>query len=396
MKKIFVITSHPIQYQAPLFKFLAEDKGVDLTVYFCWDIGTQEASFDREFGQKVKWDIPLLDGYNYKFLTNWSFRPSSEFWGQINFGIVWEIWRNRPDVVIVLGWNSFTNWLAFAAALIVGTKIFLRGENPLNQEVGKSKWKLALKRIVLKPLFMAVSVFLCVGEENRKFYVSYDVPDKKLFFVPYAVDNDRFIKAAAGLKPKRKELRKKLLNITDDRPVILFLGKLIEKKRPMDLLKAFEMLNTKYHIQDTNLVFVGDGALRSDLETYVKEHDLNGVHFAGFKNQTEIPEYYAMADVFVLPSGPGETWGLVVNEAMCFGLPVIVSDMVGCGPDLVRNGKNGFIFHLGDANALADSLRDVLISPGAAEKFGEFSRNVVPEYSFETDKRAILGAFAGL
>ena len=169
-------------------------------------------------------------------------------------------------------------------------------------------------------------------------------------------------------------------------PVILFLGKLIEKKRPMDLLRAYELLITNNQLPIIpSLVFVGDGALRPDLETYVKEHDLNGVHFAGFKNQTEIPEYYAMADVFVLPSGPGETWGLVVNEAMCFGLPVIVSDMVGCGPDLVKDGENGYLFDLGDVEMLGNKLYGLVSNRDDIYRFGLMSTKKISGYTYIAD-----------
>ena len=385
MERIVILVSHPIPYQAPLFRLLAADSSVQLSVLFCWQAPGTGQYFDKEIGENIDWGADVLGGYSYRFLRNWSWRPSSEFWGQMNFGIISEIRKNKLDAVVIFGWNSFTNWLAFFTAFITNTKVFLRGESPLNQELLKAPWKLVIKKLIFKPLFRHMSAFLYIGEENRKFYKYYGVPDEKLFFVPYAVDNERFMKMAKELKPKRSELRKKLLNIADDRPIILFLGKLIEKKRPMDLLKAFEILHTKYNILNTDLVFVGDGALRPNLEMYVKERDLKGVHFAGFKNQTEIPEYYAMADVFVLPSGPGETWGLVVNEAMCFGLPVIVSDMVGCGPDLVRNGKNGFIFPLGDVGKLAGFLYQAISSGQNNKSFEIISPVIVGKYSYTTN-----------
>ena len=252
----------------------------------------------------------------------------------------------------------------------------------------KPAWKRFLKGFILRPLFSEITKFLYIGSENKKFYEHYGVPEEKLVFVPYAVNNERFMSTSKLLKANRKELREKLLRINDNSPVILFVGKLIKKKRPMDLLKAFEILNTKYDIHNTALVFVGDGELRPTLEKYTKEHKLNGVHFTGFKNQTELPQHYTVADLFVLPSGPGETWGLVVNEAMCFGLPVVVSDVVGCAPDLVHNGENGYIFPAGNVEKLSEVLKKILEQD--KEKLGAESFKIVGRYSFQKGAEEIL------
>ncbi|KKU91489.1 MAG: Glycosyl transferase group 1 [Candidatus Jorgensenbacteria bacterium GW2011_GWA1_48_11] len=379
MYKLAVLTSHPIQYQAPLFRKLAEDPQIDLTVYFCWDFGAA-AKYDPEFGRQIKWDTPLLAGYKHVFLKNYSPNPSSGFWGQINPGIWREILRNEYSAVLIFGWNSLTNWLALAAAFWRRTPVFLRGENPLNQEFLKAGWKINIKKIILGALFRRISAFLYVGEENRKFYEYYGAPEEKLFFAPYAVDNARFIGEARRLSGKREILKKKI-GLAPEIPVILFLGKLNSKKRPLDLLRAYEKSGSK----DKALVFVGDGVLRPVLEKYAERTGLRNVLFEGFKNQTELAEYYALADVFVLPSGLGETWGLVVNEAMCFGLPVIVSDIAGCGPDLVRNGVNGFIFKSGDVNELADILGRLIADRAGRAALGKKSFEIVQKYSFDAD-----------
>lgn len=387
-KKVAILTSHPIQYQAPLFQLLAKEKNIDLTVYFCWDFGVKE-SYDKEFGKSLTWDIPLLDGYGHKFLRNYSLNPSSGFWGQINPGIIRELLIGRYDAIIILGWNSFTNWLAFFVAKLCGTKILLRSENPMNQELLKPAWKRTIKKIIFgRILFLMVSAFLYIGQQNKKFYEYYNVPEKKLFFAPYAVDNDRLIKAHKKLKGEKEKLRKEM-GIEKDAFVILFVGKLIEKKRPMDLLRAYQQLITNDSGLITNLVFVGDGALRKELEQYTKEHHIPDVYFEGFKNQTELPIYYTIADVFVLPSGEGETWGLVVNEAMCFGLPAIVSDMVGCGEDLIMPGENGFNFKLGDIMALKENLKRVY-EKNISEKIS--IRNI-EKYNYRADLSAILNIF---
>jgi glycosyltransferase involved in cell wall biosynthesis len=366
MYKLAILTSHPIQYQAPLFKKIAEQSEIELFVFF----RKKPIEYDKEFRQKFQWDIPLLEGYKYKFLGS-------------GFSISKELKQRNFDAVLIYGWNSYVNWLAALMAKKLGIKILLIGESPLNQELLKPKWKIIIKKIVLGWLFHCVSAFLYIGEENRKFYKFYGVPDEKLFFAPYVVDNERFQKEYERLKDKKEELREEL-GIEPDDVVILFVGKLIPKKRPMDLLKAYEsILGTSDTLSidgniltsNVHLLYVGDGELRLNLEKYTKEHNLKNVHFVGFKNQTEISKYYAISDIFVLPSDVGETWGLVVNEAMNFRLPVIVSDLVGCGSDLVKHGENGYIFKTGDTEELARYLESLINYNPKYPNVYEFTNN---------------------
>jgi len=383
--KLAVVMSHAIQYQVPLLRKIAAAKDMKLMVYFNWDFGVRE-TLDTQFGQKVKWDIPLLDGYAYKFLKNISPKPSSNFWGQMNFGIVPELIRNRYDAVLLFGWNLFTNWLVFLVAPLVGTRIILQGESPLSHELTKKESSRFVRKLIFGVLFRLVGKFLYIGEENRKFYEYYGVPERKLLFAPYAVENDRLFAAAEELKGKKAELRKEF-GIGGNQPVILFVGKFIEKKRPMDLLRAYKLI-----AHGSALVFVGDGVLRPEMEDYIKTQNLKNVRIVGFKNQTELPKFYAIADIFVLPSGIGETWGLVTNEAMCFGLPVIVSEMVGCGADLVKPGKNGFIFPVGNIEKLAEHISFLLSDEKRRIEFGNKSREIISAYSQEADVKAILEA----
>jgi glycosyltransferase involved in cell wall biosynthesis len=377
--KLAVLTSHVIQYQTPLFKKLTKE--TDLTVYFCWDFGMKE-TYDAQFKKNVSWDIPLLDGFRWELLRNYSPRPSSSFGGHMNPGIISELIKNRPDAILVYGWNGFTEWMAFVTAWILGIKILIHSESPLNQEVTKAKWLIGLKKIGLGFLFGIMRAALYIGSENKKFYEFYGVPQSKLFFAPYAVDNERFISKHLELKEKREEIKKNL-NLPD-RPTILFVGKLMPKKNPGDLLEAFRAISEK-----ASLVFVGDGELKEALLKKVETEKIPNVIFAGFKNQTELPLYYEAADIFGLPSGLGETWGLVINEAMCFEKPIIASSMVGCVPDLIREGENGYSFPPGDVEALRSSLVK-LIDSYEREKFGKKSLEIIKSYSHEEDVKAIL------
>jgi len=389
MKKLAVIASHTIQYQTPLFKKLAVSGDVELKVYLCWDFGMKE-SYDSQFRQKISWDIPLLDGFDWELLKNISPRPSSSYWwGEINPGIIGALKKGHYDGLLVYGWNFATSWFAFITAIIYGIPLFIHGENPLHQELAKSPVKIFLKKKILGWLFYRASGVFYIGEENKKFYRFYGVPEEKLFFAPYSVDNERLMKEAKRLRFKREEF-KAGLGIPLENVAVLFVGKLMAKKNPMDLLKAYENLNKKYKIQNISLIFVGDGELRKELEFYVRQNNIPQVHFAGFKNQTELPKYYSLADIFVLPSGAGETWGLVVNEAMCFNLPIIVSDVVGCGSDLVKQEKNGYVFPLGDIEKLAQYLKDLIKDGKKRNSFGKKSFEIIQGYSHEKDIRGIL------
>jgi len=386
--KLAVIMSHPIQYRAPFLRKLSAHPEIDLTAYFFWDFGVRE-TMDPEFKTSIKWDIPLLEGYKYKFIKNYAFHPSSSFWGQLSFGIIRELILGKYDAVVIYGWNSFPNWCTLLIAPFVGTKIILFGESPYFQEVIKNKLLLIIKRVVLGIVFRIVWAIGYIGEENRKFYEFYGVPKDKLFFEPFAVDNEFFLDKRNSLSSHREEFRKEYGFRSDD-VVWLFVGKFIYKKRPQDLIRAYK----KAFINNPKikLMLVGDGELKQELEK--EAAGFPGIFFVGFKNQTELPKFYTLADAFVLPSGSGETWGLVVNEAMCFGLPVVVSDLVGCGEDLVYIGENGFIFPLGDIDALAKHIEYISDSAERRKEFGSESEEIVKKYSHKADIDAIAKALS--
>ena len=389
-KKIFrlaVIASHPIQYQCPFFRELAKCSEVDLKVLFCSDWGLKSYN-DPGFGQEIKWDIPLLDGYNFEFLPNKSPFPNvSRFWGLFNPQIVKKIKEGNFDAVWVHGWASLTNLLAILSAFAFNIPVLIRGESNLLQPT--NPLKNYIKENILKTLFKNVSAFLAIGRYNSEFYEMHGVSKEKVYLVPYTVDNDFFFFKAKEFLPKKTELKTKF-GIPFDIPVILFSGKLIDVKRPMDLLKAYADVSKGLKAA---LIFVGDGLLRKKLETFARENQLQHVYFMGFRNQSELPEFYAMADIFVLPSG-SEPWGLVVNEAMCFGLPVIVSDQVGASGDLVKDGENGFVYPSMNINLLAEKLKMLLDNKDLMDKMGKNSKEIIMKWSYKEDinglKKALI------
>jgi glycosyltransferase involved in cell wall biosynthesis len=349
LKNIIFINSHPIQYFAPLYKYLNQHE-VPTACWYCSN-ETLTGHHDRQFNAEVKWDVPVLDGYPFRFFKNYSLRPSfyHGFFGLINLGMIAELFRQPPSIIIVHGWAYCSHVLVLLFGRLAGHTICLRGETPLNQEVAKGIRNQLTKKIILKQfLFRFVHWFMFIGRQNNLFYRYLGVNESKLLFTPYAVDNDRFQLAARQWIHQKPTLRKEL-GLPQHARIILFVGKYIQKKRPLDILAAYEKLS----LPDVCLVMVGEGELRMEMENFIREHSLNQVYLTGFVNQKDIEKYYAVADIFVMCSGEGETWGLSVNEAMNFGLPIVVSDMTGCAFDLVVDGKNGFVFKTGDVDGLA-------------------------------------------
>lgn len=385
-KRFIFLLSHPIQYFSPLFQLIAKNSDFDLLVLYCSDENVK-GHIDKGFGVEVKWDIPLLEGYNYKFLQNISWKPSifEGFFGLINLEIFKILKKEKGSFLVIHGWNYFTHVLTIIIGKILGHKICIRGDNPYNQEILKGKKLLILKRILLgKFLFRFIDYFLYVGKQNKEFYLYYGVSENKLIFTPHAVDNDRFRAEYEKYKDKKPELRKEL-GLPIDKKIILMTGKYIEVKRPLDLLKAYNLLND----ERTALVFLGDGKLRKEMEHYINREDLKNVYFTGFKNQSEISKYYSAADIFVLPS-ESETWGLVVNEAMNFGLPVILSDNIGCAKDLVVEGENGFIYETGNNTELTEKLELLLKDDSMRKNFSEISFKKISEYSFSNIVKKLM------
>jgi glycosyltransferase involved in cell wall biosynthesis len=244
-----------------------------------------------------------------------------------------------------------------------------------------------VKRGVLKTFFGQVAGFLAIGTNNANFYRSYGVPEDRIFWTPYGVDNAFFTRHAKTLAGEKRSLRERE-GLPPNLPVILFCGKFQKRKRPLDLLKAFAPLDGE---SAGSLIFVGDGPLRPEMERFIADQRLKNVYLLGFRNQTELPVYYAMADVLVLPSSH-EPWGLVLNEGMCFGIPVIASDRVGAAADLVQEGVNGFTYPVGNVLALRDCLRKVLVDADCRTTMGNQSRAIINRWGIKEGVEGVLMA----
>jgi glycosyltransferase involved in cell wall biosynthesis len=383
--RLAVLYSHPVQYVAPLLRELGRRPDVDLTVYFLSRHGLDD-TFDPQFGKSFKWDIPLLEGYKYAFLPNLRRTPGvMGFFRLVNTSVVGEIRRQKFDALLVHGYEHLAKWLAFGAARSCGTRLIFRGESHLAEP--RTPLRRMIKGVVLRSLFKRFAGVTYIGSLNRSYFEYYGVDAARLHFAPYSVDNDFFSEAVARLSPARTDLRN-AIGVTDQAPIILYVGKLIDVKQPELLLQAFADVRKRHAC---HLVFVGDGALRGRIEAAVRESRIPDVLITGFVNQTRIPEMYASADIFVLPSRH-EPWGLAVNEAMAAGLPVIVSDRVGCSVDLVNEGVNGHIVPYDQVGELAQKLEHLVANPRLRNEFGNRSRKMIADWSVAKTADGIMRA----
>lgn len=349
-RHLAVVTSHPIQYQAPWFRALA--KHIDLEVFFCHrqDAAGQAAA---GFGVEFEWDVPLLDGYKFTWLTNRSPKPDvSRFAGCDTPEIADRLRDGRFDACIVSGWYLKSYVQAIRACRTHRIKLMSRGDSQLGT-ARSALWTIA-KYLPYRWLLGSIDAHLFVGQANREYLKHYGVDDSRLFFTPHFVDNDFFAERAVAARDRREpDAIRRSLGLSLSSTVFAFAGKLIEKKRPLDFVRALSLARAAGH--DVAGLVIGSGPLDADVRALVESLGVP-VGFAGFRNQSELPAYFSAADALVLPSDAGETWGLVVNEAMACGLPACVSTSAGCSRDLIDEGRTGYVFPVGDVALLAGAI----------------------------------------
>ncbi|WP_017296658.1 glycosyltransferase family 4 protein [Nodosilinea nodulosa] len=388
MLRLAIVTSHPIQYYAPWFRHLTTAADLTLRVFYLWDFGIT-AQADRQFNQAIQWDIPLLEGYDYDFVPNISRRPgTSHFWGLQNPTLMAQVKAFQPDAVLMMNYN-YVSLYRFLAGWR-DTPLLFRGDS--HRLVPQTGAKAALKRQWITQIYRRFEACLYVGQANRDYFKYHGVEDERLFFSPHAIDNDRFISQAATAQQEATAWKREL-GIPANHQVILFAGKLIPKKRPLDLLRAFLQAN----LPQVSLLFVGSGELEAAVKEQAQASENCHIYFAPFQNQSQMPRTYAAGDVLVLPSaGPGETWGLAINEAMCLGRAAIASDQVGCAADLVKP-ETGLVFSAGDIDALTGCLRRAFDQDGSPlRQWGQAAQAHICRYSYDYATEGLVDALSAL
>jgi glycosyltransferase involved in cell wall biosynthesis len=393
--RLAYLVSHPIQYQAPLLRCISREPDIDLTVFFGSDFSVRGYK-DEGFGVGVKWDVPLLDGYRHEFLPAIRDNATASVMSPLNHGILSRLrgakGEARFDVLWVHGYSTVNAMHGMLAAKSLGIPVLLRAESWLRDRE-RSGVKLAAKQLFFNLLKGLVDGILPIGTLNAEYWRYYMGEDFPLFLMPYAVDNDYFQQRSLEARKGRVELLREL-NLDPSRPVILFASKLQSRKRCEDLVAAYRNLSPALGIEPhPYLVIVGDGEERAALERQAGDTGFDSIRFCGFRNQSELPRFFDIATVFVLPSRH-EPWGLIVNEVMNAGRAVIVSDDVGCQPDLITDGVEGCIFPVGNVDALTHALGRVLTTPETAVLMGERGLQRIRRWGFEEDLRGLRRAVA--
>jgi glycosyltransferase involved in cell wall biosynthesis len=366
--RLAFIVSHPIQYYVPIYRELAkrvreggkvgksegEKVGVSaLKVFYTWrDAGpARDVRFEKTFA----WDIPLMEGYDFEVVPNTSPEPGTHHRrGLINPDLVERVEAWKPDAVHITGYNYVSHGQAIRELSKAGIPVIFRGDSHLLDGRGPW-WRWVIKKSILSKVYRWPKGFAYVGQANRNYYQAFGVPEEKLFPVPHTIEVGRFAEPNDELEGRALAWRREL-GIPDDHFVFLYAAKLEPRKRSDRLLESF----VKADIPNTTLLFVGSGALETELRSQVAggewqvkgngvfERGTKRVVFLEFQNQSRMPLVYRLGDVLVLPSGFWETWGLAVNEAQACGRPSLVSDCVGCARDIVREGENGAVFRTDD------------------------------------------------
>lgn len=385
--RLAIVAGHPVQYVAPWFAELARRDDLEIHVFYLWDFGVVKTK-DPGFGIAVEWDIPLLDGYAYTFTRNHSKDPGNHhFLGYINPSLPRRVSEWKPDAVLVMNYAFLTYFQFLADPRLWFVPLLFRGDS---HDVGRRPGtRTLLARTLRRLLFLRFSAFLVVGSHHRQYLRSSGVPDHKLFAAPHAIDNARFQDAAPQAAEEARVLRCKL-SIDPQQILIVFVGKLIAIKRPFDLLNAFTSLPATLR-HNASLLFVGEGDLKSGLQQQSENEGLENVHYLPFMNQSQLPAVYAAADLIILPSR-SETWGLVINEAMNLACPAVVTDRVGCAPDLVISDYSGWTYPMGDVQALASILANAISDPQRLAAMGDNSRALIDSHSFSSLTRGLLAA----
>lgn len=389
-RRVAVVHSHPIQYSAPLFAYLNRDPMLEVTALYCSDFGLR-GGIDPGFGRAVTWDVDLLSGYPHVFMSRHAGREApTGFWSLVCPRLWSEIRSGRYDAVWVHGYNHAANLIAFAAAKTKRLPVLMRSETHLG--LHRSARRQRIRDASLAAAYRFVDAFLAIGRANRDYYRALGVSEHKIFDVPYAVDNGRFIASAERAAGRRTAIRAKY-GLPIDEPVVLYAAKLIRRKHPHTAIRALAAL--QHRGCPATLFVVGSGEMDEELRELAATLGVDKAVFAGFVNQSELPDVYAASDIFVL-AAENEPWGLVVNEVMCAALPVVVSDQLGCAADIVKAGVNGYVVQPDDVTSLADALERLLKDEPTRKRMGAESRTIISRWNFEECRRGLTAALASV
>jgi glycosyltransferase involved in cell wall biosynthesis len=373
----------PVYYHAPLYRRVAADQQISFIAIFGSDIGVRRR-VSNGYGGGVDFGVPVLEGYESIFLRKAARNASGGSLALRDWDISSVVRRGRFDALWLNGYNSITHLTAAATQLGSGRALLVREEQTLLHS--RSLPRRLAKSIGLR-LLLHRAYGLYIGTENRRWFRHWGVPDDRLFFTPYTVDNEGLQEDAQRLYPKREQLLR-AFGLDAGKPVILTVCRFVSNKQPLVLIEAFRRLRRDH---EASLLLVGSGPLEAEMRRAVEAAAVPDVAFAGFLSQTQVARAYAAADVFVLAS-TNETWGLVVNEAMNFRLPIVVTDGVGSAADLVVSGENGFVVPRESPDALLAAMRRLIESADLRRAFGSVSQRKIGVWNYDAAAEGVVAA----
>ncbi|MEA5593444.1 glycosyltransferase family 4 protein [Rivularia sp. UHCC 0363] len=374
--KAVILTEIISPYRIPPFNYLAQDEEIDLTVFFFAETESRRSWLVEkekiQFSYQVLWGLQLGKSY----------QSAPVF---LNPDVIYQLWKQQPDVIICGGWHHFTHWLALMYAQMTKTPLLIWSESTLKDERILSSIKYKLKEWIVNQ----ADGYIIPGKAQKNYLAELGAREDRIWTAPNAVDSVFFANEAQYYRQQKAILKEKL-DIAGC--VILYVGRLIDEKGIPELLEAFTKLSPQKQV---TLVIVGDGSRSQNYHSYTQQNQLDNVVFAGFQPQTALPQYYGIADIFVFPTR-SDTWGLVLNEAMAAGLPIVCSDAAGAAPDLVVNGENGYLIPVGDVEKLSEKLQILVEDENLREKMGLHSQEIIANYTPQKMalglKEAILGS----
>ncbi len=373
--KVILIQGLLAPYRFPVFAKLAEN--FDFEVWF--------------MGKEVKnriWGLENIKNYSFKhqFLSgitlNFGSKDNYPFW--INLATPFKLMKEKADVVIIFGWDSLTSFLiSLFRFLYKDTKIIIYSDSTINERSIRRSITLPIVKLYLKNSdyyiaggTRAKEYFIKLGVNPEKISIAFNVNDVE----KYKELNTKFRKVSDNIKKEIGFLGKK---------IIMFYGQLIERKGVDILLHAFKKIKEVH--QDFALLIVGSGIFKQSLNEIIEKENIKDSVILEDPGDDVVCKYYAISDIFVLPSRE-EVWGLVVNEAMACGLPIIVSDIAGVSEDLVKNGVNGFVFKSGNIDSLYEKLEILVLSAETRARFGKNSTSVIKSFNPEASTKGFVEA----
>ncbi len=379
--RLGIITTHPIQYNAPLFKMLANSGEIQVKVFYTWENAKAE-KFDAGFGKTIEWDIPLYEGYDYEFVKNTSKKQDSHHFFRIkNPDLNKKIVAWGANAILVYGWNfhSHLKAMMFFKGRI---PVMFRGDSTLLKE--NNAFKSIARKLMLKFVYRFVDFAFYVGKNNQNYFLAYGLTKEQLVFAPHSIENERFDDKSDKFRNEAQKVRLKL-GIPEHATVFLYAGKFEANKNPKLLIDAAIALGKEFE-NDVYFVLVGNGILETELKAEAKQKN---IIFYPFQNQSVMPIVYRMGDVFVLPS-KSETWGLAVNESLACSVPVLVSSKVGCADDLVKVGKNGYIFQSENVDELLKYIKLFLRNKENLAEMKKYSKDFIQKWSYQNCCKSII------